>query len=142
MTWAHNVDDTRALYESISRITRDIIAEDENIDGVLPAATLIENLRVSGFKGGAGGDITRDWGHLNYGLGRYAMALLWYCYLTGGEVTDITFMPTLADATDAERNAVSEGTASFTDVTEENIERIRAAVRAALENYYETEAAN
>ena len=141
MTWAHNVEDTRALYESISRITRDIIARDENVDGIIPAATLIENLRISGFKGCKGGDITRDWGHLNYGLARYAMALLWYCYLTGNDVLDITFMPTLDDATDAEKSAVADGKASFTDVTKDNIEKIRAAVRAALDSYYETQKA-
>lgn len=138
MTWAHNVEDTYGLYRKIADITENIIANDKNIDGIIPAATLIENLRVLGFKGGAGGDITRDWGHLNYGLGRYAMGLLWYSALTGRDNEDITFMPTLEDATESEKKAVSEGNASFTDVTEENIQKIRDAVKASIKNYYDT----
>jgi len=137
MTWAHNVSNTAELYSKIRDVTRDKVAQTDGIDGVIPAATLIQNLRTSYLKDGSGGDITRDWGHLNYGVGRYAMALLFYCYLGGGEVTDISIMPRLADAFESIKNAVSEGKGSFTDVDEENLPLIREAVISALEKPYE-----
>ena len=137
MTWAHNVKDTRALYEGIVSVTDKLIVPNPDIAGILPAATLIENLRTSYLKSGAGGDITRDWGHLNYGVGRYAMALLWYVYLTGGEVTDIDFMPTKeADATAGELEAVEQGKASFTDVDENNLKVIRECVINAMKDRF------
>lgn len=127
MTWAHNVSDTRALYEGIVDITKRLITDNPFIGGVIPAATLIENLRTSYLACGSGGDITRDWGHLNYGIGRYSMALLWYAYLTGGEVTDIDFMPT--------RESEGRDT-EFTDVCDSNIALIREAVTSALKSPY------
>ena len=78
------------------------------------------------------GDITRDWGHLNYGVGRYAMALTFYVYLTGGNVEDITFMPKYVE----EMKEYPENEAVFTDVDENNLEVIREAVNNAMKNPY------
>ena len=129
MPWAHNVDDTSALYNGIVDITRELIAPNAEIAGVLPAATLIQNLRSSYLKDGAAGDITRDWGHLNYGVGRYALGLLFYSYLTGGDIDEITYIPTENDVSTAQRPY-------FTDPGE-NIEVIKEAVKNALKNPFE-----
>ena len=133
MTWAHNVTDTVALYRGIVDITREVISDHPEIDGVLPAATLIQNLRTSYLKDGKAGDITRDWGHLNYGVGRYAMAMLWYVYLTGGSPSDIDFLPTL----ESEYSGDPEKAEIFTDVDESNLPLIKEAVIAAMNDPYE-----
>jgi hypothetical protein len=132
MTWAHNVNDTASLYSGIVDITKELISGHPGIDGVLPAATLIQNLRTSYLKDGKAGDITRDWGHLNYGVGRYAMAMLWYVYLTGGSVDDIDFIPTL----ESEYGGDPEKTEIFTDVNENNLKVIKEAVKNALSAPY------
>ena len=132
MTWAHNVKDTAALYIGIVDITKDLISAHHEIDGIIPAATLIQNLRTSYLKDGKAGDITRDWGHLNYGVGRYAMAMLWYVYLTGGSVEDIDFMPTL----ESEYGGDSEKSEIFTDVCKNNLKVIKEAVKNALISPY------
>ena len=132
MTWAHNVTDTAALYRGIVDITREVISDQPEIDGVLPAATLIQNLRTSYLKDGKAGDITRDWGHLNYGVGRFAMAMLWYVYLTGGSPDDIDFLPTL----DSEFGGDKERAEFFTDVDERNLLLIKEAVIAAMNDPY------
>ena len=132
MTWAHNVSDTTALYNGIVNITREVITDHPEIDGVLPAATLIQNLRTSYLIDGKAGDITRDWGHLNYGVGRYAMAMLWYVYLTGGSVEDIDFMPTL----ESEYNGNPEYAEIFTDVDESNVKIIKEAIANAMTTPY------
>ena len=128
MTWAHNVSDTTALYNGIVNITREVITDHPEIDGVLPAATLIQNLRTSYLIDGKAGDITRDWGHLNYGVGRYAMAMLWYVYLTGGSADDIDFMPTL----ESEYKGNPEYADIFTDVDENNLKIIKEAIANAM----------
>lgn len=132
MTWAHNVDDTSKLYQGIVDITKEVISSHPLIDGVLPAATVIQNLRTSYLVDGKAGDITRDWGHLNYGVGRYAMALSWYVYLTGGSVEDITFMPTFED----EMKDSPDNKPLFTDVDENNLKVIREAVENAMKTPY------
>ena len=132
MTWAHNVSDTSELYRGIVDITNGVISSNPLVDGVIPAATVIQNLRTSYLKDGSAGDITRDWGHLNYGVGRYAMALLWYVYLTGGSAEDITFMPTFNE----EMKDHPENEAVFTDVTEDNLKIIREAVNNAMKTPY------
>ena len=110
-----------------------MVAPKEEIDGILPAATLIQNLRTSPhLKDGAKGDITRDWGHLNYGLGRYAMSLLWFCYLTGKKPSDVSFIPTLEDTTEGEIKDIQKGHACFTEITKRNLRTVRRAVEKAI----------
>lgn len=136
MTWAHNVSDTMALYKGIVKITKDLITNHPEIDGVIPAATLIENLRTSYLKSGKGGDITRDWGHLNYGVGRFAMALLWYTYLTGGSPRDIDFMPTFESETKGDSEKKNSWMGLFTDVDKTNVKVIKEAVNNAIYHPY------
>ena len=125
MPWAHNVSDTTGLYNGICDITKELIVTNSDIVGVIPAATMIQNLRSSYLKDGAGGDITRDWGHLNYGVGRYALGLLFYAYLTGGDIEDVEYIPTKNDISGAEKE-------HFTDPGA-NIDVIYEAVKNALD---------
>ena len=124
MTWAHCVTDTFALYDGIVSVTERLIKQNPNIDGIIPAATLIQNLRTGYLNAGKGGDINRDWGHLNYGVGRYSMALLFYRYLTGSDASEITYIP---KAEDIEPGLVHQ----FTDV-ESNLDIILECVDNAL----------
>ena len=62
------------------------IAGEVGADGIIPAGTLFGKLREAGIP-----KLHRDTFHASYGLGRYALGLLWYRYLTGNQVTDNTF---------------------------------------------------
>ena len=55
-------------------------------DGVIPSGTLFQYLLSSGAE-----TVHRDTFHASYGLGRYALGLLWYKVLTGNPVVDNTF---------------------------------------------------
>ena len=54
--------------------------------GIIPSGELMELLRLKGAEG-----IYRDTFHAGYGLGRYAVGLLWYATLTGKDIMDISF---------------------------------------------------
>lgn len=60
-----------------------------NADGIIPSGEVIEGLLESGIK-----KIHRDTFHAAYGIGRYALGLIWYASLTGKDVGDIVFMKT------------------------------------------------
>ena len=55
-------------------------AELVNADGVIPSGELFDRMIKMGIK-----KIHRDTFHASFGLGRYALALLWYSILTGKE---------------------------------------------------------
>ena len=62
-------------------------ARDEiGADGIIPSGELMELLRVKGADG-----IYRDTFHAGRGLGRYAIALLWFKILTGKSVLNNSF---------------------------------------------------
>lgn len=62
------------------------IAGEVGADGIIPAGTLFGKLREAGIP-----KLHRDTFHASYGLGRYALGLLWYRYLTGNNVVENTF---------------------------------------------------
>lgn len=62
------------------------IAAEINADGIIHAGTLFGELRKAGVK-----KLHRDTFHASYGVGRYALALLWYRFLTGNPVSENTF---------------------------------------------------
>lgn len=62
------------------------IAGEVGADGIIPAGTLFGKLREAGIP-----KLHRDTFHASYGLGRYALGLLWYRYLTGNNVAENTF---------------------------------------------------
>ena len=57
-----------------------------NADAIIPSGDMFIEL-----KNRARGKIHRDTFHASYGLGRYALALLWYRSLTGRSVLDVDF---------------------------------------------------
>ena len=61
-------------------------AEQINADGIIPSGELMELLRIYGAQG-----IYRDTFHAGLGLGRYAVSLLWFRYLTGTSVINNGF---------------------------------------------------
>ncbi len=61
-------------------------AEDIKADMLIPSGKLFNTLYHKGV-----GPLHRDGCHASNGLGRYAIALLWYAMLTGNDVTDNSF---------------------------------------------------
>ena len=122
MPWVHGEMNTAGYYAELSALTQKLFVGNELIDGIIPAGTVIQNLRTSYLNSSTdgNGDINRDWGHLNYGVGRYAVGLTFYAYLTGGDIKAVSYMPT-----------VDEASRPFTD-PKENIDVIREAVQNAL----------
>ena len=55
-------------------------------DGIIPSGELMELLRLKGAEG-----IYRDTFHAGYGLGRYAVALLWFKLFTDRSVLNNSF---------------------------------------------------
>ena len=127
MPWVHGSTDTPGYYAQLSALTEKLFADNKLCDGIIPAGTVIENLRTSYLSSATDGtgDINRDWGHLNYGVGRYAIALTFYAYLTGGDISDIKYIPTREEAQ-----------LPFTDPAP-NLDVIREAVNAALDDPFE-----
>lgn len=62
------------------------IADEIGADGIIPSGTLFGKLREAGIP-----KLHRDTFHASYGLGRYALGLLWYHVLTGKPVADNPF---------------------------------------------------
>ena len=100
MPWIHGETNTTGYYGELSALTQKLFIGNELIDGIIPAGTVIQNLRTSYLSSATDGtgDINRDWGHLNYGVGRYAVALTFYAYLTGGDINGISYIPTKEEA--------------------------------------------
>ena len=126
MTWAYQQDtdhggfanynkDQMTMYNAITDTVEDTIVPNPLIDGVLPTGTAIQNLRTA-----LGDTLTRDGFHLSEGIGRYTAALTWYSYLTGKDASTVTWTP-----------------ADFTEEITPHLEKVYAAVNAAIANPYE-----
>lgn len=61
-------------------------AEDIHADGIIPGGTLFQQLLSAGVP-----KVHRDSFHASYGLGRYALGLLWLKTLTGVDVSENSF---------------------------------------------------
>ena len=61
-------------------------AEDIRAAGIIPSGALFRKLLENGIE-----KVHRDTFHASLGLGRYALALLWYGYLTKKDVAAVTF---------------------------------------------------
>lgn len=99
-TWAYQHDaytsnfnaydrDQLKMYKAIVDTFKAKIQPNENIDGVIPAGTAIQNLRTTHI----GDTLTRDGHHLSYSYGRYTAAFAWYAALTGGSVEQVEWYP-------------------------------------------------
>ena len=60
--------------------------EDTSADIIIPSGELLQKLISAGIE-----KVHRDTYHLSYGLGRYAVGLLWYSVLTGNDIKDNAF---------------------------------------------------
>ena len=133
MVWKYNDTveggSTAKFYDDIIDITKNIILPNDEFVGVIPAATMRQNIMTSHL---TDNDIARDYGHMSLGLGRYGLGLLWYRYLTGGSYDDVKFVPTLSDI-----NPVLLEKFSFDEVTEKNMIIVREAIENALSNPFE-----
>ena len=61
-------------------------AEDVGADFVIPSGKVFQTLTEQGVK-----NIHRDTSHASYGIGRYALGLIWYGKLTGNDVLNNSF---------------------------------------------------
>ena len=106
-TWAYEEASDRLLnfmkYEKRIDMYNDLhsayvqAASDVNADGFIPSGTLMQRLIENGVT-----NLHRDTFHATYGVGRYALALLWFKVLTGKSVLDNSFKCTTAQISDEE----------------------------------------
>lgn len=100
MTWAYqgNSDhkdfpkydsDQKKMYEAIASVAQSFVLRNEDISGLIPSGTAIQNLRSSY----VGDTVTRDGYHLSHSHGRYTAALTWFAYITGGDIEGINWVP-------------------------------------------------
>jgi len=76
-------------------------AEAINADGIIPCGNAMMNALDLGME-----KIHRDTFHAGWGAGRYLLALTWYKYLTGNDISNNTFNDFDAPVTDEERAIV------------------------------------
>ena len=120
MTWAYSRGceiaafknysyNEKNMYNTVVTVALQKAFADENVDGIIPTATTIQNLRTSPLRDSittAKGDLLSDT------YGDYAAALTWYCMLTGESADTVTYRPDsvksqFAELADATLNAVS-----------------------------------
>ena len=117
-TWAYEDGSARlrdvAGYDKAEDMLRDIktayheTAEELELDGFIPSGEMLFKLTESGIP-----KIHRDTFHASLGLGRYALALLWYHVITGENVKNDTFCDLDEYASDAELAVARECVESF-----------------------------
>ena len=100
MTWAYQQDSTHAsfpnynkdqmtMYNMTVNAAQQAVLTHEDICGLIPAGTSIQNLRSSYL----GDTLTRDGYHMSKDYGRYTVALTWYGYFTGGALELVNWYP-------------------------------------------------
>lgn len=77
--------------------------EDINADILIPSGELLQKLIARGIP-----KVHRDTYHLSYGLGRYAVGLLWYAILSGNNVLNNTFCDVDEEVSEAEMKIAKE----------------------------------
>ena len=92
-TWAYEQNSKRLNeelgYKNRSEMYADIVksynmaAKEIDVDFIIPSATLFEKLTESGVE-----KIHRDTFHASFGIGRYALGLLWYSVISGNDITE------------------------------------------------------
>jgi len=124
MPWAHNAPDVELLYRTITAATEKHALTAKDIDAIIPAGTVIQSLRRMGYENG---ELTRDWGHMNYGFGRYAVGLLLTCCLLGVSPDEVAYVPTPSDVTEGEREI-------FREISPDDERNVKRAVSWAINN--------
>ncbi|MDD6980346.1 MAG: DUF4886 domain-containing protein [Clostridia bacterium] len=123
-TWSYEDGSDRltktAGYETSKAMLSDIqktyaaVAEEENLDGIIPSGTLFSMMLDRGIR-----QVHRDTFHATLGLGRYALGLLWFRMLTGKSVADNGFSDLDVPASDEEIRIVKEIVDSFAPLIKE-----------------------
>ncbi len=95
-TWAYEQDSERlhtvAGYDRVEDMLSDVVsayaqlAERIHADGIIPSGEMMNTLLQCGIP-----RVHRDTFHASYGIGRFALGLLWYRMLTGRSVSTIPF---------------------------------------------------
>ena len=95
-TWAYEQDskmlNERLGYSEHTKMFEDVKAayqksfEEVNADIIIQSGEVLQKLLASGIE-----KVHRDTFHLSYGLGRYAVGLLWYSVLTGHNIKSNVF---------------------------------------------------
>ena len=95
-TWAYEQDSHRLNielgYKNHTDMFKDVrasyekAAKDIKADFIIPSGAVFQRLIESGIE-----KVHRDTFHASYGLGRYALGLLWYSILSGNDVKQNTF---------------------------------------------------
>ena len=108
-TWAYEQDSARLNtmmgYQDFRDMYRDLHAAYEqaakaaNADGIIPCGTLLMTLAHQGYT------VHRDTFHASYGLGRYALGLMWLRVLTAANVNGLA-LPAYDEPIDAEAAAI------------------------------------
>jgi len=132
MIWKYNDNvnggSTAQFYDEILDITRNLVLCEPEFVGVIPSVTMRQNMMSSYL---TDKDISRDYGHMSLGLGRYALGLLWYAYITGGSIEDVKYRPSLEDV----RPVLLEKY-SFDGVRAEYLPIVKEAIENALKSPY------
>lgn len=129
MTWAYQNGSTHSgfanygknqmqMYNAITAAGQYILDNYDDIDGLIPSGTAIQNLRTSYI----GDTLTRDGYHMSYSTGRYTAALTWFHTITGYPVENVDWYPNGSykvnpDDLDAIREAVTNAVANPFEVT-------------------------
>lgn len=95
-TWAYEEGSPRLMvnrgYETHAAMLSDVVAayslalKDSKADGLIPAGEVFGELNAARVE-----KIHRDTFHASFGLGRYALGLIWYKALTGKNITENSF---------------------------------------------------
>lgn len=103
-----------ARYETAREMFADIrasyakAAQAVNADGIIPCGTAMLKAAETGIE-----KIHRDTFHASLGAGRYLLALTWYKFLTGNDISNNSFNDFDAPVTDGERKTVIEAVNSI-----------------------------
>ena len=103
MTWAYDEvnqnsgyanygNDQMDMYRAILDTVNSKVLSEGLIDGVIPAGTAIQNMRTSS-KIKAAVLCEGDGYHLSKDYGDYIAALTWYAYVSGDDVSELTYQP-------------------------------------------------
>ena len=117
-TYASYDNDQMTMYNAIVSCVQNNILTNSNIVGVIPGGTAIQNLRTSHL----GDTLNRDGVHLSYDMGRYAAALTYFAFITGGDISSIDAIPSaypqVAEHLDCIKDAVKNAIVKPYEVTD------------------------
>ncbi len=94
--------DRYQMFEALKK-AYDTAAKDIEPDFFIPSGALVEKMLSRGIE-----NVYQDQSHMSYGVGRYALGLLWYKTLTGRPIDAVDFRDTRTALTESEIKTVKE----------------------------------